>query len=398
MNAFKINLNVTLPLTSLALLLSAQPLFAKEKILHSFADSSRYLFGELVEDHTGSLYGTIFNLADDGSVYQLKKKSGGWTFKSLHDFDDVDGSDPSAGLTESDADRVFYGVTAHGGVHDAGTVFSIAPQGHAWIETVIHSFSGSTDGLIPSAPLLFERSSGRLFGTTEAGGQKSCGTAFQLGLSGGDWTLSTIYNFQGDVDGCSPITQMQEGPEAGTLIGSTYEGGASNTGTIFELAYSNGVWTKTIIHDFSGGLDGGVPYDLVKGKGGTIFGVANTGGMFGAGVVFELKPHHGTWRFKVLYSFGGLDGANPTGLCFEGNTESLYGVTKNGGDSTRGIVFQLVPNGTHWTETVVHSFKGGNDGAYPEARPLVDSDTGEVYGTTLAGGTFDSGTVYAITP
>jgi uncharacterized repeat protein (TIGR03803 family) len=97
----------------------------------------------------------------------------------------------------------------------------------------------------------------------------------------------------------------------------------------------------------------------------------------------------------VIYSFtGGLDGALPYGRLARDRIGNLYGTTLNGGTYDYGTVFQLTPNGT---ETVLHSFAGGVDGQYPYAG-LVRDRQGHLYGTTISGGTYDWGTAYEIVP
>ena len=91
----------------------------------------------------------------------------------------------------------------------------------------------------------------------------------------------------------------------------------------------------------------------------------------------------------VLYSFkGGIDGAGPrAGLIFDANG-ALYGTTCEGGTAGYGTVFKLTPptaGKTQWTETVLHRFPGGSDGARPSAGLICDSN-GALYGTTEEGG------------
>src|ERR1700693_112834 len=89
---------------------------------------------------------------------------------------------------------------------------------------------------------------------------------------------------------------------------------------------------------------------------------------------------------RVVFSFNYADGANPyNGVILRGG--NLYGVTYAGGAYGNGIVFELTPNGSAWTETVLYSFTGGSDGAFPYA-DLTFDDAGNLYGTTLYGGTY----------
>jgi len=131
-----------------------------------------------------------------------------------------------------------------------------------------------------------------------------------------------------------------------------------------------------------------------------LYGTTFVGGAYGAGEVFELSTEgDGTWKEKVLYSFtGGVDGANPyyAGVIFD-STGKLYGTTVGGGAFGLGTVFELTPTRAGWSESVLYSFAGGNDGASPYAGVIFDV-AGGLYGTTFAGGSYGDGTVFRLNP
>src|SRR5436190_2003791 len=92
----------------------------------------------------------------------------------------------------------------------------------------------------------------------------------------------------------------------------------------------------------------------------------------------------------TLYSFTGSDGARPYAGLIADASGNLYGTTDNGGASGYGTVFKVTPTGT---ETVLYSFTGGSDGAYPLAGLIADA-SGNLYGTTYLGGANGYGTVF----
>lgn len=101
----------------------------------------------------------------------------------------------------------------------------------------------------------------------------------------------------------------------------------------------------------------------------------------------------------MLYTFKGLDGAQPAERLIEVNG-AFYGTTTYGGTGKCavskvvvgcGSVFKLSMSGV---EQVLYSFKGKPDGLYPAAG--LTRAQGKLYGTTLYGGTFNKGTVYEI--
>ncbi len=164
------------------------------------------------------------------------------------------------------------------------------------------------------------------------------------------------------------------------------------------LTLSAGVFaqTETILLTFTGGSDGGSPQaGLVFDSKGNLYGTTSNGGSGtscgGCGTAFELVPNsNGTWTENVLYSFGSLqnfgDGVEAYGGLIFDSKGNLYGTTISGGDSFQGVVFELVAgsNGT-WTEKVLYSFTGGNDGGFPYGSGLTFDNSGNLYGMTESG-------------
>lgn len=182
----------------------------------------------------------------------------------------------------------------------------------------------------------------------------------------------------------------------GNLYGTTAYGGHhqcaynSGCGTIFQLTPGgNGQWTETVLHDFSYGT-GYYPFDgLIFDAAGNLYGTTQGGGTYDAGTVFRLAPMaKGAWTYTVLYSFtGGNDGAYPSSSLIFDSAGNLYGTAGNGGAYGVGTVFQLA-KGTNgkWTETVLHTFQhDGKDGIYPGTNLTLDA-AGNLYGTTCCGG------------
>jgi uncharacterized repeat protein (TIGR03803 family) len=186
---------------------------------------------------------------------------------------------------------------------------------------------------------------------------------------------------------------------AGNLYGTTFDGGAYGLGSIFELERgSGGTWTEKVLYSFCSATnctDGTNPAGLVFGAAGELYGIAQTGGGYGFGAVFELMSGAGgAWSYKVLHNFdfNNGDGYYPfTGLIIDA-TGNLYGVTDWGGAYNSGTVFELTP-GTEgkWTEKKLHSFNNnGKDGYAPFGGLMFDA-AGNLYGTTTRGGTSGTG-------
>jgi uncharacterized repeat protein (TIGR03803 family) len=158
------------------------------------------------------------------------------------------------------------------------------------------------------------------------------------------------------------------------------------------LAASSAAAHEKTLYTFTNGADGANPFaGLTLGKDGNLYGAASSGGAGGQGTLFRIAPD-GT--FATLYSFtGGTDGASPLSAPIVDKSGNLYGVTAYGGDGSCncGIVYKLSRKGK---ETVMHAFTGQPDGFDPFA-PLTMDKAGNLYGTTLDGGTF-YGTVFEI--
>jgi uncharacterized repeat protein (TIGR03803 family) len=222
-------------------------------------------------------------------------------------------------------------------------------------------------------------------------------------------TETVLYNFRLGTGGSYPSASLVF-DAAGNLYGTTGEGGVYGFGVVFELApKSGGGWTKRVVHTFNPhAKDGGGPSGLVIDKAGDLYGTTAGGGDlacsegdgYGCGVVFELTPKgNGDWTETVLYRFNGLNGFQPIGsVAFDG-AGNLYGTTAGGGAHALGTVFELMPKaGGGWTEEVLHSFnRNGNDGVGPYAGVILDQ-AGNLYGTTVGGGTYANGTAFELSP
>ncbi|HVU21404.1 MAG TPA: choice-of-anchor tandem repeat GloVer-containing protein [Rhizomicrobium sp.] len=212
-----------------------------------------------------------------------------------------------------------------------------------------------------------------------------------------------IYSFTGGNDGSMPEAGLIAGPNH-NLFGTTTSGGAYHNGVVFELAPPKGgatAWTQTTLYSFTGGADGGSPHAaLLMDDKHNLYGTAYSGGADGQGVVFKLHKAKGQWKYSVLWTFtGGNDGGVPSGSLSMDSAGNLYGTTMQGGTGVVGTVFELSPptSGKQWTETVLYNFTGNNDGGQPMGNVLLGAD-GNIYGTTDGYGEYNYGIVYRLTP
>jgi uncharacterized repeat protein (TIGR03803 family) len=197
-------------------------------------------------------------------------------------------------------------------------------------------------------------------------------------------TYTVLYRFEAK-NGARPYAGLID--VGSTLYGTTQEGGQHDKGTVFAVTTAG---SESVVHSFDG-KDGNDPRAGLTSVNGALYGTTYYGGSTETGTVFALSP--GGSSYSVLYSFqGGADGAYP----FAGLTESngtLYGTTQQGGAKNAGTVFAITTSGS---ESVLHSFGSGKDGSKPLAGLTVLN--GQLYGTTSAGGSKKLGTIYTITP
>jgi uncharacterized repeat protein (TIGR03803 family) len=211
---------------------------------------------------------------------------------------------------------------------------------------------------------------------------------------------SLVYSFMGGSDGANPYGVLVADTE-GNLYGTTYSGGSSDAGTIFELVAASG-YSHMVLYNFTGFGDGGYPLaGLIIDSSGNLYGTASCGGVSqcvdgsgGSGVVFRFSPSTGL--YSVLYQFtGGRDGGNPSASLIFDSAMNLYGTTVNGGQGSCtagcGVVFELTAPLYH-LEDVLYRFRGSEvgDGANPKAPVIFNASQATLYGTTYQGGSVTS--------
>jgi uncharacterized repeat protein (TIGR03803 family) len=314
------------------------------------------------------------------------------TFSVFSTINFTDGSGPNGGLILDSAGN-FYGTTQFGGSSNRGVIFKLSPTGQ---ETVLYTFTGSTDGGIPIGRLIRDHA-GNLYGITSLGGDAtcSCGTVFELTTTG---TLQVLHAFLGGTDGAQNQGQAELGlvMVKGDLYGSASFGGVSGCdgslgcGLLFKVTLAG---VETVLYRFTGQADGAFPQDLITDEAGNIYGA--TGGSYmrgNGGTLFKLDT---TGALTTLYTFPeGAEGTSPRWRLLRTEKGVFYGVTQFGGNTTScalgtlgcGIAFSVNAQGV---EHVLHTFgETAGDGEEPSAGLLDDAGNG--YATTFYGGTVNS--------
>jgi uncharacterized repeat protein (TIGR03803 family) len=383
-----------------ALSASATP---KYKVLHAFgnAGDGAGTWGSLLLDKKGNLYGTTSGggAYTDGTVFELTPESNGrWKESILYSFNlnGQDGFESHGGLI-FDALGNLFGTTTGGGTFNYGTVVELTPGSGGSRESVLFSFD-VTDGARPYGGVVMDKN-GNLYGTA--------GYVFELTPGSGGWMESVIYSFSNQDNGGGPFAGVIQDAKGNLYGTTRYGGVLNLGVVYELTPTQGGGWSEQILHDFCSPTAHRCPDGATPGVGaltmdpsGNIYGTTLVGGRC-CGVVFELTPQaNGTWKETILYDFQqGATGYGPGGGVARDNAGNLYGTTIYGGSQQCGcgVVYKLAPN-KHgkWKYTVLHTFLG-SDGAQPDANLILD-EKGNLYGTAATAGPYGAGVVFEVTP
>ena len=332
-------------------------------------------------------------------------------------FEHDNGGRPRDGLVVGPYGSLF-GTTSRGGRlgcpaerGSCGTVYIMSNTDSGYLEFLLYSFCkehGCADGALPYADVTFDKKRS-MYGTTYEGGANNGGVVFRLTpRKDGSYKERVLYSFCPQVgceDGSNPRSTLTL-DSSGAIYGTTLYGGSKNGGVVFKLTPSSSGYTESVLHEFTG-ADGLYPEaGVVADAGGALYGTTASGGgsgcATGCGVVFKLAPKGSQYTETVLHEFaGGDDGAEPYAGLLLDKHGNLFGVTVEGGGTGCygngcGVAFEMKHGGTTYSESVLHAF-GGTDGSAPSGT-LVFGKHGELYGTTSNGGLYRKGTVFAMKP
>jgi uncharacterized repeat protein (TIGR03803 family) len=371
-----------------------------ETILYNFTDGSDggYPNARLTFDGKGNIYGTTYSGGDFGygTVFELSPKhGGGWTEKVLYSFcsapNCTDGATPYFSYVMFDSSGNLYGTAKYGGANQDGVVFKLSSVKGKWKETVLYNFCSQTecaDGSNPVNGLLMD-SAGNLYGITLSGGTGVAGTVFEVSPSGGGWTEQVIYNVATS--------------NAGLTMNTTGHIFGVGSSTVFELSPNGGGgWNPTVIYTFTSTSNPqGTP---VLDAAGNLFGTTTGGGSHGGGTVYELTlGKKGKWTRKNLYSFSCEDanGCNSWAGVVLDTSGNIYGTALVAGKKEGyGNVFELVApvgTGSYEYDVLFGFYDPDPEGEYPYGGLILDG-AGNLYGTTIAGGSDYGGVVFEVTP
>ncbi len=339
--------------------------------------------GSAEDPNMAQLWGTTVygGAANAGVLFRMNADGTGYTL--MNEFvTDPGGDGAFYNGTMLASDGNVYGTLSSGGLHNAGVLYRYNPTSEVY--SVLYHFDRST-GMTPFSEL-YEAANGKLYGTTNTGGDNDVGVLFSFDKSNN--TYAVVHNFDYLATGAFPLSAVRAGAN-GKLYGVTNAGGTSGGGVLYEYDPSGNVLTKK--HDFDY-VAGSYPYAAPKlASNGKLYGTTTNGGAGFSGTLFEYDPATNTFNTKVafgsnfMYPAGGVTEQAPNG--------KMYIVVGNGGAYYQGAIAEYTPGAS--STSIVYDFNNA-DLRIPYISTPIIADDGKLYGVrnTLDG----NGIIYEYDP
>lgn len=312
-----------------------------------------------------------------GSVFRYNLTAG---ILSTINFTAQTGKYPVGGLVE--AGGVLYGTTTEGGENGAGNLFKFDPA--SFEITQMLSFTSGQHGSKPWGSLCVA-SNGNLYGATASGGGSDAGTFYEIIMPAGEFGR---IKFLTAINGKNSYGGVLEAKN-GWIYGTTMGGGGWNNGILFRFHPEMDEFQS--FRSFYASLYGSAPYcNLIDHKG-LLYGMASTGGIAGAGTLFEY--HYGYEQFENIMSFGTAKSLyNPNSISAASNG-LLYGLNYSGGPDQYGGIYAYDPGSKIYRDVL--QFNGID--AKNALGSLIEGPDKKLYGTSNAGGG-GNGSVFVFNP
>ncbi len=361
--------------------------YSNSGIYDFFAVGANPAAGYVYNAQQGKYYTLTTNGGNTSNGMLVSVDTANFNLSAEFSFNDagIDGGFPIGGIIKGNNGRV-YGTTSKGGANGLGTVFQLDANGNSFLK--VAEFNGTT-GSDPRGSLV-ETSNGKFIG---------------MSFDGGSFNFGSIYEIDASLPFPStPVQKLALSSGLGTYprggiikanngkyYGLTSSGGVNNDGVLFEYNPITNNYIKR--HEFSSSTSGSAPIStLTQAANGNIYGFTSSGGVNGGGVIFKYNPIDSA--YTKLHDFANASGISPEGsMVYNPTNGLLYGMTKLGGNNSRGVLFSFNPISN--TYAALFHF-GLTNGDYPIGK-LVRSDNGKLYGTTEFGGANDLGVFFEFT-
>ncbi|GAB3649635.1 hypothetical protein GCM10028791_15500 [Echinicola sediminis] len=308
------------------------------KVLRDLSDLDGTLpNGGLLEATDGKLYGMTSSQGFYGSGTIFSVKKDGTEFEVIFRFTSSEpyktGDSPRGQLIEGD-DGYLYGVMYRRGRYGKGVLFKIQKNGSN--HTKLIEFDGVNYGGYPGGTLLIG-SDGKIYGTTQSGGENDLGTLYSVNTDGSNFTR--LFSFDGAFTGSEPQCQLTEASD-GLLYGLTKAGGASSRGTVFSINRDGNNFKK--LADLEATLSSGSNGPLLEVTPGEFIGVTTFGGSSYLGTVFSVNSDS---QYKLIKEFPREVGVAPLSFISDNSGDFYYGLTLGGSPSGNGCIFRISEDG-----------------------------------------------------
>jgi len=310
----------------------------------------------------------------------------GSAYQVIHHFDSVNGSIPESKLVKG-LNGKFYGTTLIGGIHNDGVIFEIDLNGNFRKKADLHD---ATLGSRIQGGLALG-SNGKLYGTSWSGGATYDGTIFEYDVVNEKLTKLADFDNEGHRTGAFPFASLVLAHN-GKFYGTCYAGGENTLGVIFEFDPNSGTLSKKF--DFTLKTGGRPAFNMTLAADGKLYGITGDGGKHGFGTIFVFDPNTGS--FETVHDFEGLDkGGLPLGTLTLAYNGKLYGTTAGGGRHNGGTLFEFDYHSQTFAKRF--DFDDINTGKVPRGG-LLQSANGNFYGTTEQGGVYSQGVFFEFNP
>ena len=292
----------------------------------------------------------------------------------------LNGQQPAASLAKAFNGKL-YGTTQLGGTNLIGEIFEYDNQTNTLVKKI--DFNG-TNGSRPSGSLL-EVFKGKMFGMSYIGGSNNMGVLFEYNVGTNVHTVK--HDFDGLLTGKNPKGSLLN-TIGGRVFGLTYRGGVNDEGVLFEYDAVN----DTIYNRYNfGGANGINPWgSLCEASNGKLYGMTELGGVNNEGVLFEFDPTTNSFAKKVDFD-SASSGRYGIGSLISASNGKLYGCVSWGGVNDDGVLIEYTPGATSVTKK--HDFDLLVSGSYPFGA-LIQATNGKLYGLTKNGGTTNDGVLF----
>lgn len=313
--------------------------------IHDFVSSSGCNpKGTLLRAADGNLYGTTTAGGANGKGGIFRFDLSTYTYTNLYSFSPSNGIDPCNKMLQA-TDGKLYGMTAAGGHHNAGVLFSFDPVNSTFSKLVdLGDNLGEINQIPYSGVDLMEASDGKLYGITPFGGANATGVLFSYDINSNNFQKLYDFGQMWGPDGQYPVGRLTELSQ-GSLFGVCSQGGSAGWGTIFKFNINQNVYMK--LHDLQDALDESGPNGFLKTSNGHVYFTCQTGSLH-AGSIFEFDTATNT--LTQLYSnFSWTTGAMLNQDMIMASDSLLYGITMGGGSWGNGTIFSFNPTTKQYT-------------------------------------------------